>query len=156
MANYYGDTRTNYFRVTDKDGYDKIIKSIVCNEDSIHFWTREIDGESYYAFGAHDDISGICECEHCEEVAQGKVEFDVDECLSELNYDKMCDLLQTVVHPEDAIIITSVGKEKLNYVCGYSTIITKNGIVHKDLWREAMEEAKNLLDNKDYNTTYSY
>lgn len=156
MANYYGNTRTNYFRVIDEKKYNEIAESIICSEDSLELWTNEIDGVTHYGFGVNDDISGVCECEHCLEVQKGNVEYDEDMCEYEYSYDKMCELLQSVVHPEDAIIIVSTGYEKLRYVGGYSTIITTKEIIHKDLWTEAINTVKTVLDNKDYNTTYSY
>ena len=155
MANYSGCTRTNYFRVTDIEKYNKIVNSILCSEDSIHKFEIEEDGVRLSGCGAYDDISGVCDCEHCQEVELGNAEYDENECEYEIDFDKMCELLQGVVHPEDAIIITSVGNEKLRYVGGCSTIITKEEIKHVDLWSSSIESAREILKNDKYNTSYS-
>ena len=156
MANYYGNTRTNYFRVVDKDKYESIMDSVRCSEGELHLWEEEINGELHFGFGVYDDINGICECEHCIEVQDGKAEFDEDECMGEYNYDKMCALLASVVHPEDAVIIVSSGHEKLKFVGGYSTIITKDEIKHIDLWSDSIKSARKILNNEKYTTTYAY
>lgn len=163
MANYYGNTRTNYFRVKNEKEFKEIIDLIQVSEDEIEYWTEEKNGETYYAFGVHDSILGVCECPYCNS-CEG-CEFDKEErneecsscdCDGEYDYDKMCELLQTIVHPEDAIIIVESGYEKLRYVGANSTIITSKKIVHKDIWTDSINTAKTMLNNKDYQTTCSY
>ena len=162
MANYYGNTRTNYFRVRDEKAFKEVMESIVAYEDSVEYWEKEIDGETYYAFGAHDSIAGVCECAHCNsckdcenEELESNEECTQCECEGEYSYEAMTKALQKVVHPEDAIIITSVGNEKLRYVGGCSTIITKEEIKHVDLWSSSIESAREILKNDKYNTSYS-
>ena len=156
MANYYGNTRTNYFRVIDKEKYESIMNLVRCSEGELYLWEEEINGELHYGFGVYDDIDGICECEHCEEVRKCNIEFDEEECMNEYNYDAMCELLASVVHPEDAIMIVSTGHEKLRYIGGYSTVITKDKVKHIDLWDSSIKSARKILKNDAYNTTYSY
>ncbi|MBQ3422459.1 MAG: hypothetical protein IJH34_12535 [Romboutsia sp.] len=153
MANYYGNTRTNYFRVIDEKEFINIVESKMrAYEDTIEYWTKQSNNETYYAFGVYDEILGVCECEYCKNI-ENRVEEDEDdelECDAEYSYDKMCELLQKVVHPEDAIIITSTGHEKLRYIIGNSTIITNTQIKHIDLWDEASKQAKLMLNNDNY------
>lgn len=152
MANYYENTRTNYFRVIDKHKFIDIVNNqIMCSESSLDWWSKTIEGESYYAFGVNDSIDGVCECEYCE---SNKINEE-DECEGEYNFEKMCELLQGVVHPDDAIIITASGYEKLRYVGAYSTIITKTEVKHIDIWKEAIKNAKILLNNSEYDSEYS-
>lgn len=156
MANCYGNTRTNYFRVTDEEKFEQIINSVVCCEDTLEVWSKTVDGIKEYAFGINDSIQGVCECEHCEAVAKNEAKYDADLCEGLYSYDKMCELLQTVVHPEDAIIIVETAHEKLRYVGASSTVITSKEIKHIDIWQESMEAVKNMLDKKEYTPVYTY
>lgn len=156
MSNYYASTRTNYFRVTNEEEFKKIMRLMSCFEDSVRSWTKNIDGELYYAFGTNDDISGVCNCNHCQAVMKGEIEFDKEECEEEASYNKMCELLQAVINSEDAVIIVSSGHDKLRFVGGCSTIITSKEIIHKDIWENAINTVKELLSNENYDTTYSY
>ena len=138
MANYEGTTKTNYFRTTNAEELESIINNIV-SEDDIHLSSREINNELYFSFSTMGDIGGVY------------IEEDED-----YDYDLMCEQLQKVVHPEDAIIITSVGNEKLRYVAGDSTIITVNGVEHINIWNESQKVAKKLLNNPNYDFECSY
>lgn len=156
MANCYGNTRTNYFKVTDEKKFEQIINSVACCEDTLEVWSKTVDGTKEYAFGTNDSIQGICECEHCEAVEKNEVKYDADLCEGLYSYDKMCELLQSVVHPEDAIIIVETAHEKLRYVGASSTVITSKEIKYIDLWQESMEAVKNMLDKKEYTPVYTY
>lgn len=163
MANYYGNTRTNYFRVRDEKAFKEVMESIVAYEDSVEYWEKEIDGETYYAFGAHDSIAGVCECAHCNsckgcenEELDSNEECTQCECEGEYNYEAMTKALQKVVHPEDAIIIVESGYEKLRYITGESTVITAEDVEYINIWGESISKARGMLDNKDYDTECSY
>ena len=163
MANCYGNTRTNYFRVADEEKFEEIISSVVCCEDTLEVWYKTVDGIKEYAFGANDSIAGICECSYCNSCnnceykeLENNEECNTCDCEGEYNYDKMCELLQTVVHPEDAIIIVETAHEKLRYVGASSTVITSKEIKHIDIWQESMEAVKNMLDKKEYTPVYTY
>ena len=163
MANYYGNTRTNYFRVIDEVKFESIVDSICACEDTVEYWTQEKNGETYYAFGVNDSIAGICECPACNSCEgcenkdlEGNGECQSCECESEYSYSKMVNELQKVLHPEDAIIIVEAGYEKLRYVGGNTTIITSTGVEYKDIWNDAINKAKEMLNNDEYSTDCTY
>lgn len=64
----------------------------------------------YYAFGCYSNIFGI---------PDDTGETDVD------SYDRFIDGLQKYVAKDDAVILLHVGHEKLRYVTGCATVITK-------------------------------
>lgn len=145
MANTIGVTRTNYFRVTDKEKFYQILSSIYILDEELEIWSRKSENETYYAFGTYGDILGVCICEYC---ANGNKE----ECNCEYDFSKVCDMLQEIIHKDDAIIITFAGHEKLRQVLGMSTIITSKDIKHIDLQTSALKQAKEMLNNDKYVT----
>ena len=64
--------------------------------------------------------------------------------------------LQTVLEEDDAIIFTSIGHEKLRYLVGMIIVITKDDIQYINLEDKAMELARTMLKNPEWNTVNSY
>ena len=64
--------------------------------------------------------------------------------------------LQSVLEEDDAIIFTSIGHEKLRYLVGMIKVITKDDIQEINLENEAMELARKMLKNPEWNTENSY
>lgn len=163
MANYYGNTRTNYFRVIDEKKFKSIVDSICSYEDTVEYWSQKKNDETYYAFGAQDSIQGICDCPACNS-CEGCEHKDLEDneicqscnCEGDYSYEKMVNELQKVLHPEDAIIIVEAGYEKLRYVGGNTTIITSAKIEYKDVWNDAINKAKEMLNNNEYSADYTY
>jgi hypothetical protein len=159
MANSIGATRTNYFRVIDEERFNEIIDSVVASEDVVESWSKTENGETYFAFGTIDDIVGFEECsyEYCFNHERTE-EFDESQCEGyyDYNYDAFLEALQKVVHPDDAIIIVSSGYEKLRHVYSYATIITQNEVKHTNIWDNAINNAKEMLKNSEYDSEISY
>lgn len=141
MANYYGYHRTNYFAVTDEAKFREIMSHVYGAEENPQIWEKEINGVKKFGFGAYSALSGYRE--------NADNDFDTD-------YDLMCNKLQEVVAPGDAIIITEVGYEKLCYLSGYVTVITRDKQDYISLDEASIELAQQLLGNEEYNTQNSY
>lgn len=144
MANYYGNTRTNYFRVTDEEKFKNILSKCNVSDDELETWERNVDGNKYFAFGGYGSLI----CYKDSEAEDDDLELDDIEII----YEK----LSTVVHPEDAIIITEIGNEKLRYLIGASVIITCNAVEYIDIHDESIKAARKLLNNDRYNSIISY
>lgn len=144
MANYYGNTRTNYFRVTDEEKFKNILSKCNVSDDELETWERNVDGNKYFAFGGYGSLI----CYKDSEAEDDDLELDDIEII----YEK----LSTVVHPEDAIIITEIGNEKLRYLIGASVIITCNAVEYIDIHDESIKAARKLLNNNRYNSIISY
>lgn len=95
MANYYGHTRTNYFRVTDAGRLKQIIDSARSGEDTISLFQRTIGDEIYYGFGCHDSISGLCENWEQPNACNNTDELDDDEP----SFDLFIEELSEILHP---------------------------------------------------------
>ena len=132
MANYVGTVRTNYFRVTDEKKYAELF-SRLCSEDNIYdFSRREEDGTIMHGFGCNNWISMMS-----------------DE-------DEMCSLnpfffaMQDILPEDDAFAIIEIGQEKLQYVDGFATVVTKHGIRHMNALNWITQTAREMLQDPDY------
>ena len=143
MANYYGATRTNYFRVNDEAGFEKFLDHILPAEDELHVWSEmSEDGTKYYGFGCYSGLIGYVE--------DPEDEFDYCEA-----WDKFVEGLQKFVADDDAVIIMEAGNEKLRYVTGIVTIITKKDAESMDMRYFAIDRARELL-GYSWNTKCEY
>ena len=136
MANYYEMTRTNYFKITDSDKFKEICEEIT-SESGVEFDVTEKDGKLYG-------------CISCESIIMLN---DEDESVDVESFYKK---LQTVLEEDDAIIFTSIGHEKLRYLVGMIIVITKDDIQYINLEDKAMELARTMLKNPEWNTVNSY
>ncbi len=141
MANYNATIRTNYFSVTDSEKFQEIVSSCSA-EDNIEIFFTE-DGSGKVGFGSYGCISGI---------PVGEDENDDNE----VSLDAFYDALQGILVEGDAIIITEVGYEKLRYLIGSCTVITRNEIQYIDVRSKAVELAGALLNNKSFSTRMDY
>lgn len=144
MANYISFTRSNYFRVTDPEAFKKIINRVITDEDSLELWERTENGMTYYAFGAY---SSICGLRHEAEDADNDGEFEVE---------AVYDALAKVIAPDDAIIITEIGYEKLRYLTAYAVVITRTEVEFVELRSAALETAQRMLRDPEYDPCMDY
>lgn len=144
MANYYGSTRTNYFKVTDGDAFVKLIEKCATDDpEGISVWTNEAkDGTTLYGFGCYGDIDGI--------------DTGDDEDYPDYNYDEFIGELQKLLPEGEAVIITHVGQEKLRYLCGSVTVATKDKVEYRYLSKIGADLAKEMLGNPEWNTKNEY
>ena len=148
MANYYANTRTNDFRVKNPDEFKKYMsEKVVADEDVVHIWEETSkDGTQMFGFGCYGSIIG----EKIEPETPAEDE-DVD-----YSYDDFCNSLAEFVEDDDAIIITEIGNEKLRYLTGYATIITKRETTGIDLSQMAAQKASEILGNPSWKTKMYY
>ena len=144
MANYECAVRTNYFHVKDEFEFKELMKKVVCSEDDLDIFERnDKKGETVYGFGCYGSIMGIA--------TEGE-----DEDEDEYSYDKFIGELQKVIEPNDAIIILEAGNEKLRSIGMYADVITSEGYNMLNLEHMAVESAKNMLRNPDWETECTY
>ena len=144
MANYISFTRSNYFRVTDPEAFKKIINRVITAEDSLELWERIENGTTYYGFGAY---SSICGLRHEAEDSDNDDEFEVE---------AVYEALSKVVAPDDAIIITEIGYEKLRYLTAYAVVITREKTELVELREASIDVACSLLGNPNFDTRMEY
>ena len=148
MANYCGFTRTNYFKTTDPEKLRDIVERIVWTDGDLSFFAEE---KGAYGFGAYSSILGL-------RPAQGIDNDPDDEDLNTEDFDseEVYAALQEILAPDDAIIITEIGYEKLRYLTAYATIITCDEIKYINLETTALDVARELTGNLEFSTQMSY
>ena len=147
MSNYYGKTRTNYFSVTDENALRDIISCVRGSEDTVELHMEQaINGEKKFMFLCGSDILGFPETDE-----NGEVYEDCD-----YSFDDFTAALQKILPENEAIIITEVGSEKMRYLSGYVTVITRNEIRHENLRNIGIRIARRLLNNDSWETKNEY
>lgn len=147
MANYEGFVRTNYFRVKDEEQFRELMSKVVGEYEEPEVWTREgKNGETFFAFGCYGEICGLRTNPEDENYDE-----DYDE-----SFDAFIDGLQNCVAEDDAIIIYESGHEKLRYLIGSATIITSTQTKYCDIRTYALDNARKLLKNENFDTVSDY
>lgn len=142
MANYSCVIRTNYFHVKDEDRFLSLIESTYSECGDIEVITKYNKLKNpLYGFACCGWIDGVMNPD------------DEDE---ETSYDLFLDKLQECVAEDDAIIIFESGHEKLRYLIGSATIITAKEIKYLSIENYAINTVKEMLGNKNWNTTCDY
>lgn len=129
MANEYSVTRTNYFAVRDEKRFRDIIAGL-SSSDEIKIYDLLKDNERLFCFGLYGTITN-----------DGKTTLK-DLC--------------SVVADGHAIILFEAAHERLSYVTGIATIITKDGVTGVNLTRVAVETARALLGAPGYSPRCDY
>lgn len=157
MADYNSKTRTNYFSVTDEDQFRKIMAACK-GSDQIHACDNEKGGdERKVGFYCDGSILGLPYKLVDDEPV---VTFDEDEEEEDLDCDISGDLLfkalQEMLPDGEAIIITTVGSEKMRYLSGGCVVLTKDDEQYVDLSSKAIELARSMLRNPNFTTQDDY
>ena len=141
MANYMASARTNYFRVTDEEKYKELFNGL-CGEDDIADFTKEENGVVYHGFGSY------CSIEYC---APSEEDDDY-----EYNFDAFLDELQKILPDDEVFVYMEAGNEKLRYVSGYVIVMTNKECKSMSLDNWARQQAKQMLNNDDFETQMTY
>lgn len=140
MANWYGATRTNYFKVTDEERYQQLFKRLSC-EDPVEDFSRTSNGQLWHAFGAYGAI------------------YFLNENLDEnepLDYHSFLRAMGEILQPDSVFVSTCIGNEKLRYLTGICCMVFPNGrIVIEDLSTFAHRTAEVFFGN-DYKLHLDY
>ena len=152
MANYYGYTRTNYFKVTNENELLKLIDECASNDPKgIEVWRREDEsGGKTYAFGCESDLLGLPISNH------EPGENDVCDSDTDHDYDAFIEELQKLLPDGEAVLITNIGKEKLCYLHGDMHVVTNKQTILKSLHSIGIEIARELLNDAEWDTKNEY
>ena len=139
MANYVCTNRTNYFRVTDAEAFKKLLSQVIIDTDeNLYVWEKEIDGKPHYAFGIYANIIGV------------------PNETGEPDYDRFIEGLQEYVAEDDSVLLFHAGHEKLRYVTGCTTVVTKASVDVIDMTDLALKLVKEKLNNPEFETVCEY
>ena len=144
MANWYGETRTNYFKVTDEARYQELFQRLV-GEEEIEDFSSEFGGELYHAFGSYCDICFIGVDE------DGKPDYNI-----ELEYFDFLKEISKILTKDSCLVLTCVGHEKLRYLTGICSVVFPNGkITEMSLDGFAISKVQRYF-GKDYDLRLDY
>lgn len=131
MASYVCAIRTNYFRVTEEEKFRNLIDEFLSGSCEV-FTRTDVNSNKLVGFGSDENINW----------PEDETGFfsGLQECLAE----------------DDSIIVLEVGHEKLRYLIGAATIITRSSIETIDLTSLAISKAAEMLGNPDYTTCCEY
>lgn len=138
MANYYGACRSNYFAVKSEAALRKLISHCVA-EDHINIFERNTPDGKLFGFGCYAGIPAL------------RLEED-----DEPDQKAFFRILKRIVADGHAIIIAEAGHEKLRYVVGDAVVITGKGIRYMSITHQALNVARVLLKNPNYDPTMWY
>lgn len=136
MANYYGQTRSNYFRVVDVDKFKEVCKDfelefIENDEGKVGFYSNSESGISQPLFG-WEDKDGV----------SGKYDDNTFETVDEL--------IASMLEDNEVMIITHIGSEKMRFLNGYASAYNNKGeFKNIDLWdihKLGLELGNNVTD----------
>lgn len=138
MANYMAACRTNYFRVTDEEKYQKLFSGL-CGEDTIHDFTEtDEEGITRHGFGCYGTLFWSDPDEEWED-----------------GFDSFCEKLREILPEDEAFIYLESGNEKLRYVIGAYTVVTREEVKWGEISNLAIETAKQII-GPDYSTQTDY
>ena len=144
MANYTCAVRTNYFHVKDEEAFRAFAEKLYCNEGDIEVWEdKDKSGKTVFGFGCCNTFCGI----HSDSASTDNPDDAYDSFVCEI---------QKLIAEDDAVIIFEIGREKLNYLNGLATVITTKEHKYLDISDFAVEEARKILGNKEWETNSNY
>jgi hypothetical protein len=117
MANYYGQTRTNYFAVKDPEAFKKALAKY-----PVEVITQERDGVTLYGFMDNDPNGG------------GDIYYHYDSDGNVIEIDSYADLFKEHLEDDWVAVIMSAGSEKYRYLNGHAIAFNNKGEeIHLDL-----------------------
>ena len=144
MASYTCAVRTNYFHVKDEEAFRAFAEKLCCNEGDIEVWEdKDKSGKTVFGFGCLSTFCGI----HSDSADAE----NPDEA-----YDRFVEEIQKLIAEDDAVIIFEIGREKLNYLNGLAMVITTKEQKYLDISDYAVDQAREMLGNKDWETNSNY
>lgn len=149
MANYNGVSRTNYFQVTDEERYAHLFKGITGSEDEVLSFDKETpDGTVLHGFGAYGGLLWS--------PAKADGEEDWEDYDDTDSFDTFLTELQKILPDGEAFVLMETGHEKLRYLTGYFTVATNKDVRYGDLTTLAREQARTMLNDKDWRLNIEY
>lgn len=133
MPDYFGSTRSNYFRVANPEFFEEW-----CAHLDLTVWSKVRDEETFYAISADPNAEGWPTRREVKDGRERPLDFHGE--------------LAEQLDPRDAAIIMEVGYEGLNYFVGTATAIHPDGRTHTIAIADIYERARTVF-GPDINIT---
>ena len=141
MSEYGAACRTNWFRVTDPERLRRIIaRAETLQGNPIMLWkSKDKQQRDVYAFGCYGTIDVY--------------EYDTDDD-DDYEYSSFIADLSEILPDDEAIVISEIENEKLQYLVAYTIVVTKYEIRTVDLFNTSVQEAEEMLCDTKYATDF--
>lgn len=150
MADYINKCRTNYFHVKDPAAFREFMESAIDIEE---LWEeKDKDGNPVFGFSAYGFPTIPCK----RTVEAPLEDNDFDEEYDDLDTDAFVSGIQSHLADDDALIFTEIGSEKMRYLVGCATVITKDASDSINLDDRAITLARKMLRNPKWQTKNEY
>ena len=135
MSTYHSITRTNYFKVKDRETFLEFFQKVSTESGIPHLWSRDNNGEIEYAFGSEGEF-----------YYEGTPLHDSD----------FATQMQKVIPENEAVVLEEIGNEKLRYLNASAIIITSNDCVRMDFLDVLIGKTKSILQDDSFACDMEY
>jgi len=131
MANWYGTSRSNYFKVKDVEAFTADM-----DKHGIEYATKFKDKNDVFAVFGGDD--GFFNSSYHDEATDDYVDFE------------LIDVIMPHLPDNEVCVLQSAGAEKLRYITGYAQAFTNKNLIQisiDDIYEKAAKEFNVPLDS---------
>lgn len=148
-------TRTNYVHITDEERFREIVRNCsteTCEEVTVITHT-DAAGNKVFGFQVAAPLLGYIVDKTGSIVKLTEQQADG---VYEMNFNAFIADLQSVIAPDDALVIMWIGSNNLKMLNGGVYIITHDAIQSHSLENMALATAKHMLGNNEWHTQMYY
>ena len=144
-------TRTNFFRVTDKASFYKLMEKVhVTDDGELCIWELEKD-PSKVAFGCYGEIVGFMKAYPDIELPGMDKPVTIYDVYDD-GYDDFLKELQELLPEQEACLITDISHTKLQSVHAHIATVTKHSISYEGIWDTAVQKVRDQFDICNWDT----
>lgn len=137
MANYYSKTRTNTFEVTNEDSFRNACENLRSDGgDELEIITKKNDNNT---------VSVILACEGSLITVNPDDDDDYNDDITEFYK-----AVQPLLAENSAMIVTTIGYEKLRYLTAYADIVTSSSIESINLENAVESTVQDMLSDSKW------
>lgn len=142
MSEYGAACRTNWFHVTDPERLRRLIASVrTLQGNPIMLWkSKDKLQRDVYAFGGYGTIADVYSC-----ASENEDDFEYGPFITDLS---------EILTDDEAVVISEIGNDKLQYIVAYAVVVTKYEIRTVDLFNASVQEAEEMLCEAMYATDF--
>lgn len=149
MAELVGKTRTNYFKVKDRDAFARLVQNLIAD-----------NGENVFLITNKNEEVGFCADGIVYGVKQPNDGSNPDYDGDDIDYDAMqydmVKQIQELLAPGHACIISNISYDNLRSINGTALVITEDGMTTISMQKQALIIARSMLCNSEYNPDMTY
>jgi len=135
VANWYGTSRTNYYKVIDEERYQALFAGLCSSEGDI----EDFSNGDVHGFGCYNDVF-YYPLVDSEGNAKTSEDYDCDGDIDLFLYE-----MSKILAPNNVFILQTVGNEKLRYLTAFSAVVFPN---EAPVWLDLTALTKKMCKEK--------